>query len=109
MSQTEVERDDAELVSLCLAGSQDAFNGLVSRHHRQIYNMVYRMVGNPEDAADCTQDAFLRAYERLHTFQLDRSFLAWLRAPVSSRERCREASSRCSRWRGHLQSTRSCC
>ena len=79
MSQIEAARGDAELVSLCLDGRQGAFDGLVSRHHRQIYNMVYRMVGNPEDASDLTQDAFLRAYERLHTFQLDRSFLAWVR------------------------------
>ncbi len=84
MSQIEAVRDDAELVSLCLAGRQSAFDGLVSRHHRQIYNMVYRMIGNPEDAADLTQDAFLRAYERLHTFQLDRSFLAWMRAIASN-------------------------
>ncbi|HUU53319.1 MAG TPA: sigma-70 family RNA polymerase sigma factor [Armatimonadota bacterium] len=84
MSQIEAVRDDAELVSLCLAGRQGAFDGLVSRHHRRIYNMVYRMVGNSEDAADLTQDAFLRAYERLHTFQLDRSFIAWMRAIASN-------------------------
>ena len=84
MSQIEAVRDDAELVSHCLGGHQGAFDGLVSRHHRQIYNMVYRMVGNPEDAADLTQDAFLRACERLHTFQLDRSFLAWMRAIASN-------------------------
>jgi RNA polymerase sigma-70 factor (ECF subfamily) len=42
--------------------------------------MIHRMLGNSEDAADLTQDAFVRIYTRLDTFQLDRSFLAWARA-----------------------------
>ena len=41
--------------------------------------MAYRMLSSVEDAADLTQDTFLRAYSRLHTYQFGRSFLAWIR------------------------------
>jgi len=71
--------DDAELIRLCLAGDRNAFDDLVARHYRGIYNMVFRMLGNAEDAADLTQDTFLRIYTRLHQFRLDRPFLAWAR------------------------------
>lgn len=77
-------RDDSDLIQLCLAGHRDAFDALVARHYRAIYNMVYRMLGNSEDAADLTQEAFVRIYTRLDTFQLDRSFLAWARAVASN-------------------------
>jgi RNA polymerase sigma-70 factor (ECF subfamily) len=77
-------RDDSELIGLCLADQQGAFDALVSRHYRGIYNMIYRMLGNSEDAADVTQEAFLRAYTRLDTFELGRSFPAWLKAIASN-------------------------
>jgi RNA polymerase sigma-70 factor (ECF subfamily) len=79
MTGTGVPGDDAELIRLCLEGDQSAFDALVSRHHRGVYNMVYRMLGNAEDALDLTQETFLRAYTRLNTFQLGRSFVAWIR------------------------------
>ncbi len=84
MSDNQAARDDGELIARCLDGHRSAFDDLVSRHHRQIYNMVYRMLGSAEDAADVTQDTFLRAYTRLHTFRLGNSFLAWVRAIASN-------------------------
>lgn len=81
---SEAVRDDSDLIQLCLAGHRDAFDSLVTRHYRAIYNMVYRMLGNSEDAADLTQEAFVRIYTRLDTFQLDRSFLAWARTVASN-------------------------
>jgi RNA polymerase sigma-70 factor (ECF subfamily) len=77
-------RDDSELITLCLAGDRDAFDALVARHYRAIYNMIYRMLGNSEDAADLTQEAFVRIYTRLDTFHLDRSLLAWARTIASN-------------------------
>lgn len=83
-------RDDSELISLCLAGRgspadhRDAFDALVARHYRGIYNMVYRMLGNSEDAADLTQETFLRVHSRLDSFELGRSFLAWMRTIASN-------------------------
>jgi len=79
MTGAEVPRDEAELIRLCLDGDSNAFDSLVARHYRGIYNMIYRMLGNAEDAADLTQETFLRAYTRLETFHLGRSFSAWIR------------------------------
>jgi RNA polymerase sigma-70 factor (ECF subfamily) len=79
MTRADASHDEAELIRLCLAGDKDAFDALISRHYRGIHNMIYRMVGNAEDAADLTQETFLRAYTRLETFQIGRSFTAWVR------------------------------
>lgn len=72
-------RDDSELVANCLAGQRAAFDALVERHHRAIYTMLCRLLGNTEDAFDLTQDTFVRAYNKLHTFRLEQSFVAWVR------------------------------
>jgi len=79
MTVAEVARDDTELIRLCLDGDRSAFDSLVARHYRGIYNMIHRMLGNAEDASDLTQETFLRAYSRMETFRLGRSFLAWIR------------------------------
>jgi RNA polymerase sigma-70 factor (ECF subfamily) len=79
MPENETVLDDTQLITHCLAGRQGAFDALVARHYRGIYNVAYRMLANSDDAADLTQEAFLRAYTHLRTFQLDRSFIAWIR------------------------------
>jgi RNA polymerase sigma-70 factor (ECF subfamily) len=84
MAQKEAGRDDDTLIGLCLAGDPGAFDVLVARHHRGIYNMVYRMLGNAEDASDITQETFLRAYTRLDTFKLGNPFIAWIRRVASN-------------------------
>ena len=70
--------DDSTLVRQCLAGETDAFDLLVERHRRQVYQVCYRFVNNHEDASDLTQDAFLRAYRALHTFKGHSAFSTWL-------------------------------
>ena len=75
---TLVEQNDAELVRLTLCGNTQAYNSLVQRYQRQVYNLAYRMLGNAEDAGDLVQDTFLRAYNALGTFRQDASFLTWL-------------------------------
>ncbi len=62
----------------CLAGDSGAFDVLVERHRRQVYQVCYRFVGNHEDASDLAQDAFLRAYRALHTFKGHSAFSTWL-------------------------------
>ena len=73
-----MEQNDAELVRLTLCGNGSAYNGLVQRYQRQVYNLAYRMLGNAEDAGDLVQDTFLRAYGALTSFRQDASFLTWL-------------------------------
>ncbi len=79
MPEAGVERDDGELVRLCLAGEQTAFDALAARHYRRVYNVAYRMLGNREQAEDITQETLLRVYSRLHTFKQGASFIAWVR------------------------------
>ena len=70
--------DDDALVRQCLAGDTSAFDVLVERHRRQVYQVCYRFVNNHEDASDLAQDAFLRAYRALHTFKGNSAFSTWL-------------------------------
>jgi len=63
------ELDDSELVSAAADGSRDAFDVLVERHRRTVYQVCYRFVNNHEDATDLSQDVFLRAYRALRNFR----------------------------------------
>ncbi len=69
---------DAELVESCLSGRRDAFDVLVERHQRHVYQLCYRFVGNHEDASDLAQDVFIRAYRGLGTFKGEASLGTWL-------------------------------
>ena len=72
------ERDDAAVVASCLAGDVEAFAVLVERYERVVYNLALRMLGNPEDARDAAQTAFLRAWESLARFDPQRRFFSWI-------------------------------
>ena len=54
---TVVNETDAELVQACLEGRREAFDTIVERHQRQVYQLCYRFAGNHEDANDCVQEA----------------------------------------------------
>jgi RNA polymerase sigma-70 factor (ECF subfamily) len=70
--------DDRTLVEACLGGDKSAFDILVERHRRQVYQVCYRFVGNHEDASDLAQDVFIRAYRALGTFKGRSAFGTWL-------------------------------
>ncbi len=69
---------DTELVRAAKAGDLVAFEGLATRHERQIYSLAYRILQNPHDAEDVTQQAFLSAVENLAKFREESSFATWL-------------------------------
>ena len=69
---------DDELVRRHLSGDRAAFGVLVERHQKRIYNLTYRMLGRPEDAADATQDAFVTAMRKLGGFRGTSAFTTWL-------------------------------
>ena len=69
---------DAELVAASLAGDRAAFDTIVTRHSRHVYQLCYRFVGNHEDASDLTQDVFIRAFRALKTFKGQASLGTWL-------------------------------
>jgi RNA polymerase sigma-70 factor (ECF subfamily) len=78
-------RTDDELVARVREGDHEAFAALVDRHKRQVYGLAYRMLGDRSDAEDAAQEAFVRAYTRLATYQPDGRFGAWLLAIASHR------------------------
>ena len=67
-----------ELVESCQRGDPGAFDELVRQTHRSVYSLVLRIVGNPEDAADVTQDVYLRVWRALRTFRGDANVSTWM-------------------------------
>lgn len=69
---------DNALVACCLAGDVEAFAPLVRRYERVLYNVAVRMLGDREEARDVTQDAFLKAFQKLDTFDPSYRFFSWM-------------------------------
>ena len=69
---------DEQLVRRFREGSADAFEVLVHRHGNRVYNLCLRILGDPEEAADASQDTFLAALRKLNTFRGDSAFTTWL-------------------------------
>ena len=72
------DRKDEDLVCSCLHGDQRAFAELVSRYQKPLYNLALRMTADPEDAKDVVQSTFIKAYEKLSTYQYQYHFFSWL-------------------------------
>lgn len=70
--------DDANWVKKAQKGDSTAFEQLVLAHQNQIYRLCFRMLGNAEDAADMTQETFLKVWRNLDRFQGDAAFSTWL-------------------------------
>ena len=70
--------DEAELVTELQAGSDAAFDWLVTYYHVPVFNLVYRMVGDSADAADATQEVFLKAFKGIRGFRRGSSLKTWL-------------------------------
>ena len=69
---------DAELVELALQGRQEAFAELYNRYFPRVYDFIHRMTRNSEEAADVTQETFLRAMESLEQLKKASSFKSWI-------------------------------
>ena len=69
---------DAVLIKKSQEGDYTAFEILVQRHEKKIYNLAYRMMGNQEDASDILQETFLQAFRKLATFKGESEFSTWL-------------------------------
>ncbi|HEV8384415.1 MAG TPA: sigma-70 family RNA polymerase sigma factor [Candidatus Acidoferrales bacterium] len=70
--------DEAELVTELQAGSDAAFDWLVTHYHVPVFNLVYRMIGDAADAADATQEVFLKAFKGIRGFRRGSSLKTWL-------------------------------
>ncbi len=70
--------EDLDLINRSEAGEREAFNDLVRKYQKPLYAMLYRMVGNHEDASDLLQKAFVKAFTGLKSFERRATFKTWL-------------------------------
>src|SRR5215217_3432949 len=69
---------DLVFVQRCLAGDSSAFEPLVERYHRPLFNLAARLLGSRDEALDSTQNAFVKAYEHLASLDQDQRFFSWI-------------------------------
>ena len=69
---------DHALIKRCRRGDRQALGELIKEYERPIYNAAYRIVGNPDDAADVTQTVFMKAFERLDQYNPEYKFFSWI-------------------------------
>ncbi|NJC95445.1 MAG: RNA polymerase subunit sigma-24 [Anaerolineales bacterium] len=70
--------DETTWVIQAQQGSDEAFTKIVETYQKPVYNLCYRMLGEPEAAEDAAQETFLRAYQNLHRYDTSRSFGTWI-------------------------------
>lgn len=70
--------DEKTWVTQAQQGSDEAFTQLVETYQKPVYNLCYRMLGEPESAEDAAQETFLRAYQNLHRYDASRPFGTWI-------------------------------
>ncbi|MBS1851700.1 MAG: sigma-70 family RNA polymerase sigma factor [Acidobacteria bacterium] len=69
----------ALLVRRCIAGDAAAWEDIVQRYHRRIYNICYRFAGSSDDAQDLTQEVFIKMYRTLGSYDMERgAFMTWV-------------------------------
>jgi len=70
---------DRELIVRARRGDRNAFGELVTCYQTGVFNVCYRLLHERSEAEDLAQETFMRAYDRLHIFDLDREFGPWIR------------------------------
>jgi RNA polymerase sigma factor (sigma-70 family) len=69
---------DVVIVKQVQSGDVAAFDRLILKYRERVYGVIYNMTSNREDAADLTQDSFIKAFQSIHRFQGQSSFFTWL-------------------------------
>jgi RNA polymerase sigma-70 factor (ECF subfamily) len=93
-----LQSDEAALVAELRAGSEEAFAGLISRFHQPIYSLLARSVQDRADAADLTQEVFVKVFRGMGNFHGESSLRTWI-----YRIAMREASNQRRWWMRHKQ------
>ena len=73
-------KDETRAILAVLDGEVDAFERLVAKYEKPIFNLMHRTSGARDDAVELTQETFLKAYDKLDQFQPGRNFFSWLYA-----------------------------
>ncbi len=71
-------KDDSKIIETVLSGDSAAFGELVLKYQNRLYASMLHVTGSSDDAEDVVQDAFVRAFVKLHTFQQHSQFFTWL-------------------------------
>ena len=77
-SATTVRADESAIVSELKAGSEDAFAWLIAQYSQAVYSLVYRMLDDPSDAADTTQEVFIKVFRGIRGFHSNSSLKTWI-------------------------------
>ncbi len=78
------QAETTTLIERSKAGDQTAFRRLVELHQSMVFRLAFRLLCNEEDARDATQEAFIRAWTRLRSFDTSRTFSTWIYAITSN-------------------------
>src|SRR5579863_10766701 len=73
-----MDKNDQATVQAVLAGDEEAYGRLVARHSRSVFRVAYRITANEADAEDVVQEAFLRGYRKLESFESRANFGTWI-------------------------------
>ena len=71
-------QDESGIIEKCKQGDLSAFDDLVRRYEKRVYNFAYRMTGNYDDANDIAAEAFIKVYNAIKSFRGDANFSTWL-------------------------------
>lgn len=71
-------QQEQALIQRCKDGEINAFDELVKRYEKRVYSFAYRIAGNPDDASDVAQEAFIRVFHSVGTFRGDANFTTWI-------------------------------
>jgi RNA polymerase sigma-70 factor (ECF subfamily) len=69
---------DTQLVRAVQAGDMSAFDGLVHQHKDRLFNLVYRFLGDYQEADECAQEIFIKVFKSINTFRFESTFSTWL-------------------------------
>lgn len=78
MTDSDDKALEKALIQRCKQGDIAAFNELVERYNKRVFNFAYRMSGNYDDACDVAQEAFVRVFNAINTFRGEANFTTWL-------------------------------
>ena len=70
--------DDSTLIERCRTGDREAFEALLMRYEKPVYNAAFRMLSSRDDARDVTQTVFLKVFENFDTYDPSRRFFSWI-------------------------------
>lgn len=78
IANSESRQEDFRVIREAVSGSQDAYKFLMKKYHDPIYNLIFKMIHDKSDVEDLTQEAFIKAFNSLPSFNFEFAFSTWL-------------------------------